>query len=89
MKTFGMLLLVALSTSPALTQQDDQKISEPGGSMLGDTRSEVRARLASDGFMLTEGVKTDSGAMRPGQRMKGTRSENDTPAPLARKGGAS
>ena len=49
MKTFGMLLLVALSTSPALARQDDQNISELGGNRLGEARSDIGTRLASDG----------------------------------------
>jgi hypothetical protein len=61
MKTFGMLLLVALSTSPALARQDDQNISELGGNRLGEARSDIGTRLASDRRMFTEGTQIGRG----------------------------
>lgn len=76
MKTFGMLLLVALTTSPALTQQDDQKISEVRTSMLGEATSDSPTRLASDDRMSTEGSRAGRGASQPA---KGRRAKNGKP----------
>lgn len=78
MKTFGMLLLMALSTSPALAQQDDQKMPEVGGSTLGEAGIEIRARLAGGGRVLIEGMQAGYGASQP---MKATRAKNGIPLP--------
>jgi hypothetical protein len=76
MKTFGMLLLMALSTSPALARQDDQNTSEVGGGMLREARSDIPARLESDDRMFT--VQAGRSASQP---RKATRVKNEKPLP--------